>query len=92
VYLPYNDYGYYPGSVADKFNGLKIYYTAAAVQPTEARNFPYSKHRSKRIFKKLIKRYGSEFVMEACILQAGGAIYAHPSMKRRIEDAVRQKL
>jgi hypothetical protein len=86
-----SNFGYYPGSVAQKFNGLKIYYTEAAQQPTWVRNFPYSKHRSKRIFKKLIKRYGSEFVMEACIFYTPNGIYVHPSMKRRFEDALSQK-
>lgn len=92
----FNDFGYYPGSVEDKlrafpvspfaYNGVKIIFSEYALRDTEVRNFPVSRHRSKRVFKKLIKRYGSEYVKKPCMYQvAGDGIVAHPSYRAEIE-------
>jgi hypothetical protein len=74
------------------FNGLKITFSDHAMEDTEVRNFPTSRHRSKRIYKKLIKRFGSEFKKVPCMYQTRYGIIAHPSMRRRIEDALRKEL
>lgn len=49
---------------------------------TDERLFPVSRHRSKRIHKKLIKRYGGEFkiIREPAIWNMLGKIVLHPSL------------
>uniref|UniRef100_UPI0030EB1B30 hypothetical protein n=1 Tax=Pseudomonas sp. JAI120 TaxID=2723063 RepID=UPI0030EB1B30 len=49
-----------------------------ALAATAERNFSPSKNRSKRVLKKLIKRYGSEFKMVPAIFNMQGRIIAHP--------------
>ena len=58
--------------------GLKIFVDPNVLEDTEERLFPESKHRSKRIHKKLVKRFGGEFMKAPCILKAPTAIYMHP--------------
>lgn len=57
----------------------KIYVTASATEivPGEF-NFPPSRHRSKRIHKKLVKRFGSYEKRKPATLQVGDNIYMHP--------------
>lgn len=57
----------------------KIYVTANATEivPGEF-NFPPSRHRSKRIHKKLMKRFGSYEKRRPATLQVGDNIYMHP--------------
>lgn len=68
------------------FGGTQIIWTMNALKETDRRKFPYSKHRSKRITKKLIKRFGSEFEMEPCVFQISDAGYkkliVHPSLRK----------
>ena len=49
---------------------------------TDERQFPASRHRSKRIHKKLIKRYGGEFkvIREPTIWKMLDKIVMHPSL------------
>lgn len=64
----------------------KISYTVNAVEPDYTRRmFPESKHRSARIRKKLIKRFGSEFGWKPVILKLGRNIFAHPSFREIVE-------
>lgn len=57
----------------------KIYVTesAAEIAPGEF-NFPPSRHRSKRIHKKLVKRFGSYEKRKPATFQIGDTIYMHP--------------
>ena len=66
-------------------NGFKINYVEHALAETNVRNFPVSKHRSKRIHKKLVKRFGGEFRKEPTIFRYGDTWIVHPSFKARIE-------
>lgn len=59
--------------------GLPIYVTTNALKETDERLFPESKHRSKRIRKKLIKRFGSEFRRVPAIWKTPSAIIMHPA-------------
>lgn len=72
------------------FGGLKISFSHHALEATEVRNFPASRHRSKRIRKKLIKRYGSEFKMVPCMWKTPQGIVAHPSFRARLEAELRK--
>ena len=66
----------------------KIVFTSAALAETDERLFPESKHRSKRIRKKLIKRYGGEFRKKPCMWRVGDTIYAHPSFKAQLRESI----
>lgn len=73
----------YPSS----FSGIHITFSEAALEATSERLFPESKHRSGRIRKKLIKRFGGEFRMVPCVWQTPMGIIAHPSFKAKLRQA-----
>jgi len=54
--------------------------TANALAQTEERLFPESRHRSKRIRKKLIKRFGGEFAMKPAAFRVGNRLIVHPAI------------
>ena len=62
----------------------KVFVTETALAKTTIRLFPESKNRSKRIHKKLIKRFGGEFKMEPAIFEIEGRIYIHPFLNDRL--------
>lgn len=62
-----------------------ILYNEYATKPTSERLFPFSPHRSRRIEKKLIKRFGSVYRYEPAIWKMGHLIIAHPSFRAEIE-------
>lgn len=69
----------------DELAPPKIYYTVNAVE-LGPRLFPVSKHRSKRIHKKLVKRFGGEYEWtKPCIFKAGKSIFANPIFRQAIE-------
>lgn len=70
------------------FNGLRLIYSMHALKEGTVRTFPVSKNRSRRIHKKLCKRFGGEFRKEPCIWKTPDAIIAHPSFKSQIERAL----
>lgn len=51
------------------------------------RLFPKSRHRSRRIHKKLVKRYGGEcqIIRKPIAYKTGNAIYCHPSIYEEIK-------
>lgn len=67
----------------------RIIYSPFALEMTAERLFPESKHRSKRIHKKLVKRFGGEYRMRPCIWQTSIGIVAHPNFKGKLEAAIR---
>ena len=67
--------------------GTRIIFDMNALEATQERLFPESKHRSKRIHKKLVKRFGGEFRMQPCMWQTPIGIIAHPSFRSQIESA-----
>lgn len=69
---------------------LRITFSDAAMADTDERLFPFSRHRSKRIEKKLIKRHGGVFRKEPMIYKTPLGIVAHPSFKARIEAQTRK--
>lgn len=70
-----------------------IYSMHALVDDETRRNFPVSKNRSKRIHKKLVKRFGGEFKKKPAILQLSEGDYktivAHPSFRQGLEEKMR---
>ncbi len=68
--------------------GLQIVYSDAALRDTDERLFPASRHRSKRIRKKLLKRFGGEFRRVPCMYRWGDKIICHPSHKAELMAAL----
>ena len=69
---------------------MRIIYDHNVLKESTERLFPLSRHRSARIRKKLLKRFGGEFRKVPCMWQVGGSggvLYAHPSFKAKLEDA-----
>jgi hypothetical protein len=64
---------------------LRIVFDPNALETTEERLFPASRHRSARIRKKLIRRYGGEFRLAPAMWRVGDALYVHPALRATIE-------
>jgi hypothetical protein len=73
----------------DTFLGMRIVLSEAALADTDERNFSVSRHRSRRIMKKLLKRFGGEFKKKPTIFQVHDQFIIHPSLKGQIRDALR---
>jgi hypothetical protein len=63
----------------------EIVLSVHALETTTERLFPESKNRSKRIHKKLVKRFGGEFHKRLAMWRLGDTIYAHPSFRSQLE-------
>jgi hypothetical protein len=72
--------------------GLRIIFDTYANEATTKRLFPESRYRSKRILKKLIIRFGSEYRMQPCMWRHRDTIFAHPSLRAQLEAATRGQL
>lgn len=66
------------------YGGLRIFYSAHALRETTERLFPASKNRSRRIHKKLVKRFGGEFRKVPAIFKTPQGIIAHPAFRAEI--------
>lgn len=66
-------------------NALRIVFSPYALEATAERLFPASKNRSRRIRKKLVKRFGGEFRMIPAMWRSGNMIFAHPAFKARLQ-------
>lgn len=65
--------------------GATIIFDDRCLEPGKERLFPFSRHRSARIKKKLIKRHGSEFRQVPTLYRAGNRIIAHPVLKAQLQ-------
>lgn len=65
----------------------RITFSQYALEATQERLFPESRHRSNRIHKKLVKRFGGEFRQQPCMWRVGDELIAHPSFKATLEAA-----
>lgn len=72
------------------YQGMPIRYDPNVLRHTDERLFPFSKNRSKRIEKKLIKRHGGVYRRVPAIMRFGFGIVAHPSFKAEIERQLAQ--
>jgi hypothetical protein len=71
------------------FGGVRVVESHHALKESTERLFPESKHRSKRIRKKLIQRFGGEFRKVPCIFKtADGTIIAHPTIAAEIRRQI----
>lgn len=76
------------GSPPIGFDPSRISVTTSALVETHERLFPASKHRSKRIRKKLIKRFGGEFRMKPAAFQTPHGIIMHPTLYAELKQRV----
>lgn len=60
--------------------GINIFVSPHALEVSEERLFPASRHRSRRIHKKLLKRFGGEFRRTPCIWRTPMGFVVHPSL------------
>ena len=69
---------------------IRIFVSGCALKESDERLFPASKNRSRRIHKKLLKRFGGEFRKVPCIFKTPQGLITHPALhaelKRRIEQ------
>jgi hypothetical protein len=54
--------------------------------------FPPSKNRSRRIHKKLMKRFGRQTVQHPAVYQVHGTLYAHPSFRDKLEQRITKQI
>lgn len=71
-------------STGYQFGGMLIATSMHALQTTEERLFPASRHRSARIHKKLVKRHGGEFRVRPAAFSMGGKLVMHPAVLERL--------
>jgi hypothetical protein len=69
--------------------GLKIISSPYALKDTDQRLFPMSRHRSKRVHKKLVHRFGSEFRKQPCIFRTADTLIVHPSLYAEVVKQTR---
>ena len=62
-----------------------------ALEETEERLFPVSRHRSRRIRKKLIKRFGGEYRKKPCIWKTPDGYVCHPATYRKLVSNIMNK-
>lgn len=67
---------------------IRVFESVHAVEPS-GRLFPESRHRSRRITKKLVKRHGGEFIMKPCSYMMGDTIVAHPSIAKELREGIK---
>ena len=74
------------GDIFDRIMGLRLIVSTAALAETQERLFPVSKNRSRRIHKKLVKRFGGEFRKEPAIFKTADTIIMHPMMYEQFKQ------
>jgi hypothetical protein len=77
------------GGYIDSLAGVRLTFSPYALEATNEPNFPASRHRSKRIHKKLLKRHGYKKV--PCIWRTPHGIVAHSSFEPRLRAALRAR-
>lgn len=69
--------------------GLPITVSVHALQDTAERLFPASRHRSRRIHKKLVKRFGGEFRRVPAIWRTPTGLVMHPARYAELQATMR---
>ena len=74
--------------MTDRLGGLPVIVSNMALKETTERLFPVSRHRSKRIHKKLVKRFGGEVRKVPAIWQTPNALIVHPTVYEQMKERV----
>ena len=72
--------------------GLEIVVSDLALKDSDERLFPQSRHRSRRIHKKLVKRFGGEFRKVPCVWRMEGKILMHPTLYAELQQQTAERL
>ena len=74
------------------FGGMRIVSDPNALEKTTERLFPESRHRSRRIHKKLVRRFGGEFMMQPVMFRIGqDTIVCHPAVYEKVKATMEEK-
>lgn len=71
--------------------GMPIIISDRALQDTTERLFPASKNRSRRIHKKLVKRYGGEFQKKPVAFRMGDSFIIHPAVYETLKHELERR-
>ena len=71
--------------------GIRITVSEYALDTTDERLFPASKNRSRRIHKKLVKRFGGEFRKVPGIWRTPHGFVAHPAMYALLQASLKSQ-
>ena len=74
--------------MTDRLGGLPIIVSNMALKETTERLFPASRHRSRRVHKKLLKRFGSEFRKVPAIWKTPHSIIMHPELYAQMKERI----
>lgn len=77
-----------PSIAIGRVAGMPVIISEHALETTKERLFPESRHRSRRILKKLTRRYGSEFKQVPAMFLIHGEIYVHPNVWEQVKRAL----
>lgn len=70
----------------------QIIVTPSALKITDERLFPASRNRSRRIHKKLVKRFGGEFRTVPGIIEIGDKMYVHPAIEAELKQRMTKQI
>ena len=85
------DISYSPRSIRD-IGGVDIIVSDHALAETDERLFPFSRNRSRRIHKKLVKRFGGEFRKVPTIWKTPRGIIMHPERYAAFQAEMAKKI
>jgi len=69
----------------------RIIVSDRALEQTEDRLFPPSRHRSRRVHKKLVKRHGGEYRMKPACLRLSNEVWTvHPVLEAELRATTRR--
>jgi hypothetical protein len=69
----------------DRLNGMHVTISPMCMTPSKEPAFPVSRHRSRRIHKKLERRHGAQFPMLPACLEINGRLFVHPQIWDQIK-------
>ena len=71
------------------FAGMRVISDINCLQDTTERLFHISRHRSARIHKKLIRRFGGVYRKEPAMFKSGNTIICHPAIYNEVKRQIR---
>ena len=60
--------------------GLRITESLYCLEDSDVRAFKVSRHRSRRLHKKLCRRFGGEFIKKPAVFRTPAGIICHPAL------------
>lgn len=83
------DFGLSPGFSMGFPFGMRVISDPNCLEETDERMFPVSRHRSARVRKKLLRRFGGEFRKQPAMFKIGQTIICHPAMYAKLKAQIR---